>query len=101
MAVQLSVFPQQAINTAPLANSGYEYYVDGINWSSLNGSGNNSLASSVTFVQQQVNHYEAAGMQLNTFYRGYDSTATATVYQSSGGVIFETGQTEIVTGKQM
>jgi hypothetical protein len=95
MAVQLSVFPQQALNTAPLANSGYDYYVDGINWSSLNGSGNNSLASSATFVQQQVNHYEAAGMYLNTFYRGYD-TSPATVYQSSGGVIFETGQTCIL-----
>ena len=58
MAVQLSVFPQYSLVNANLTNPNFQYYVDGINWSSLNGSTTNVETAGVTFVQDQVDHLD-------------------------------------------
>ena len=83
MAVQLSVFPQYSLVNANLTNPNFQYYVDGINWSSLNGSTTNVETAGVTFVQDQVDHYFGAGMILNTFYRGDTVAATVDMLSSA------------------
>ena len=97
MSVQLSVFPQEVVNIGALNNPNYQYLVDAQIFSQI-FSGQapvNSIASSPTFVQQQVNYFAglSAGIQFNTWYLGGDSTAGISPSAATQQLLFPIAQT--------
>mgnify|MGYP003146379308 CR=1 FL=1 len=94
MSVQLAVFPQVGINTSNLANQNYQYLVDFVNWNTLNLSTSNTIAGSPTFVQDQINHFHALGIQPNTFYRGFSTTVQVT--EVANAALFQVGHSCII-----
>ena len=97
MSVQLSVFPQEGINIGAFNNPNYQYLVDAQIFSQIfSGQATvNSIASSPTFVQQQVNYFAglSAGIQFNTWYLGGDSTAGISPSAATQQLLFPIAQT--------
>ena len=89
MSVQLSVFPQYSVNTNFLSNPNYDYLVDAQNWGSLNvavASANTEIANA-SFVQNQINHFFSAGINLNQFYVGLEPPTSSTINNAGAGIV--------------